>query len=229
MTFRPLFRSAWAAALLVAALGCSGQGGAAQDSSVVPTDISTITQRADQGRVKGDEAAPLRMVEVSDFQCPFCERYFRESYPTLDSLYIETGKLRYVWVSFPNPRHEHAWPAIEAAFCAGAVGKFWQMHDLLFERQSDWSESKTPVKKFEGYAVGLGIDSTSFRACVEEDRPAPLQVRDFQSTMRAGIDATPFFIVNDSVSVRGAAPLERFRTLLDSLLAVREARGKAGG
>lgn len=222
-------RCAWAAAVLVAALGCSGEDGAAQESRVVPSDIAKLTQRADEARVKGDAAAPLKMVEVSDFQCPFCERFFQESYPTLDSAYVQTGKLRYIWISFPNPRHEHAWPAIEAAFCAGAAGEFWAMHDMLFEHQSDWSDSEKPVEKFEAYAAQIGIEPASFRACVEEDRPAPLQVRDFQSTMRAGIDATPFFIVNDSITIRGAAPLERFRTLLDSLLTASAGDGQGGG
>lgn len=233
-----------AMAMLVA-LGCSGEPGTAQETPapsgepavegsreadpvqeewiVLPTQHSVLINRADQARIMGSPEAPVRILEVSDFQCPFCARFNRETFPVLDSLYIATGKVEYVWISFANPSHQFAWPATEAAFCAGAVGKFWQMHDMLFERQGEWSTSEDAWATFVDYARELWIDGESFGACLRDDRTAPLQVRDFQSVNRAGISSTPFFIIADSLSIRGAAQVSQFRTVLDSLLKVGDA------
>ena len=230
---------------MLVALGCSGEPGTAQETptpagepaledslkaepvqeewAVLPSQHSVLINRADQARIMGSPEAPVRILEVSDFQCPFCARFNRETFPVLDSLYIATGKVEYVWISFANPSHQFAWPAIEAAFCAGAVGKFWQMHDILFERQGEWSTSEDAWATFVDYARELAIDGESFGACLRDDRTAPLQVRDFQSVNRAGISSTPFFIIADSLSIRGAAQVSQFRTVLDSLLKVGDA------
>jgi protein-disulfide isomerase len=203
---------------LLVALGCSGEPGTAQETpspageptgesslesdpaqeewAVLPTQHSVLINRADQSRIMGSPEAPVRILEVSDFQCPFCARFNRETFPV---------------------------PAIEAAFCAGAVGKFWQMHDILFERQGAWSTSDDAWATFVDYARELWIDEESFGACLRDDRTAPLQVRDFQSVNRAGISSTPFFIIADSLSIRGAAQVSQFRTVLDSLLKVGDA------
>ncbi|MDP2481610.1 MAG: thioredoxin domain-containing protein [Candidatus Palauibacterales bacterium] len=215
--------------LPLVASACADKDGKAQttpDGSVVPSDVSVIMQRADRARIMGDTSAPVRMIEVSDFECPFCKQYFDETYPKIDSAYVKTGKIQYLWISFPNPRHVHSWPAIEAGFCAGAVGKFWPMHDLLFRNQAEWTKSDTPVDFFMKYAEKLGIDSASYRQCLEEDRPSPLQVRDLASVTRVGVNGTPFFIIGDSISMEGAAPFAKFREVLDSLIAKRS--GKAG-
>lgn len=222
-------RRAAGSALLLAAIlvaltgGCTREAGSAQEAAVVPTDQSVLAERVDRARVRGSEDAPVRMVEVSDFQCPYCAEYHRETFAGIDSLYIRTGQVSYVWVSYPNPGHARAWPAIEAAFCAGAVGQFWSMHDLLFERQGEWTQAEDPFSTFVDYATGLGIERESYADCLRNDRVAPLQVRDYQNVVRAGIGSTPYFILADSISIRGAAPLENFQSAIDTLLALRGA------
>jgi protein-disulfide isomerase len=188
---------------------------------VVPSEQSVILERADRARVKGSEDAPIRIVEISDFECPYCARFFVESYRAIDSLYVRTGLVRYVWISFPNSSHPRAWPAIEAAFCAGAAGRFWPMHDVLFERQNDWKASSDPNALFRSWAADLGIEEESFASCLRNDQTAPLQVRDYESAIAAGVASTPFFVVGDSVAIRGTVPLETFRSAVDSVLAVR--------
>lgn len=201
--------------------GCGDKAGSAQESTaaVLPSDQSVAVERADRARVRGSAEAPIRLVEISDFQCPFCAQFFNETYAALDSLYIRTGKVSYVWISFANPSHPLAWPAIEAAFCAGTVGKFWEMHDLLFQRQDEWSQASAPASLFRDYAGEMNIDTDSFSECVDNDRMAPLQIRDYQSAIQAGISSTPFFILADSVAIRGAAPLDNFQKAIDELLA----------
>jgi len=190
-------------------------------AAVVPTDATVLISRADQARILGSDDATIRVVEISDFECPFCARFNEETFPALDSLYIETGKVQYVWIGFPNPSHPRAFPAIEAAFCAGAVGKFWPMHDLLFANQSEWMEAPNPSEVFARYASSLEIDVSSFAVCIANDRMAPLIVRDYEGVVRAGISQTPFFIVADSVPIVGAAPLEQFVEAIDDLLEVK--------
>lgn len=210
-----------AAALLSAAVlvGCAGDSSSAQEEAVVPSERDVVRERADLSRAVGDSASPLTIVEVSDFQCPFCARYYRDTYRAIDSLYVATGKARYVFVTYPNPGHDRAWPAAEAAYCAGAVGKFWPMHDLLFENQSAWADSASDAQElFVDYAGRIGIDQASYRACLEHDLPAQLQIRDLEQVSGARIRSTPLFIVNGQTPIVGAQPLSRFRTVLDSLL-----------
>jgi len=196
---------------------------AAQDGDVVPSDRSVLLERADRARIRGDTAAPIRVVEVSDFECPFCAGFHRESFNAIDSLYVRPGLVQYLWISYANPTHPLAWPAIEASFCAGGVGRFWGMHALLFERQETWSEAEDVFSVFRSYAVELGIDPESFSECMRQDWPAPLQLNDYQSAVSSGINSTPFFIVGDSVAVRGAVSLAEFRATLDSMLVLRGA------
>jgi protein-disulfide isomerase len=194
----------------------------AQDTAVVPTDQAAILEAADAGRSRGDEDASIRIVEVSDFECPFCAQFYNESYRTIDSLYVKSGIARYLWISFPNSRHPRAWPAIEAAFCASAAGRFWEMHDLLFENQEEWMEADDAHALFLEYGGRVGVEAESFEACLVNDRTSPLQVSDYDAALRSGITSTPFFVLGDSVAIRGVVSADRFRVAMDSLL---DARG----
>lgn len=209
-------------------VGCAGDSSSAQEEAVVPSERDVVRQRADMSRSVGDTASPLTIIEISDFQCPFCARYHRDTYPAIDSLYVRTGKARYVFVTYPNPGHARAWPAAEAAYCAGAVGKFWPMHDLLFENQRAWAqEASDPRELFVDYAARIGIDRESFRSCLVEDLPSQVQIRDLEQVSGARISSTPLFIVNGETPIVGAQPLDRFRTVLDSVLQAGD--GSAGG
>lgn len=225
MIGRPRSTRLLALAVATACLACArpvaAQDAAPSDQAVIPNDQSVILERADRARVKGDEAARIRIVEISDFECSFCARFYEESYRAIDSLYVRTGIARYLWISFPNSTHARAWPAIEASFCAGAAGRFWPMHDILFERREEWAGAADPNLLFRAYAEEIGVESESFAACLRNDQTAPLQVRDYESAIAAGVSSTPFFVVGDSVAIRGAVPLETFRSAIDSVLVLR--------
>jgi len=214
-------RPVWRAVALILSLGWPSTGAAQEGGVVVPAEQNVVLERADRARSKGQAAAPLRIVEISDFECPYCAAFYREAHRAIDSLYVQSGIARYVWISFPNSAHPRAWPAIEAAFCAGAAGRFWEMHDILFERQNEWIGASDPNALFVEWAGASGIDRASFAACLRNDQTAPLQVRDYESAMRAGVTSTPFFVVGDSVAIRGAVPLETFRSAVDSVLVLR--------
>jgi protein-disulfide isomerase len=211
-----------AAFLFVGACFLLPGAGRGQDvPRVVPSSQEIVLQRADRARVKGDSAAPIRIVEISDFQCPYCARFYAESWRMIDSLYVRSGLARYLWISFPNSTHPRAWPAVEAAFCAGAAGRFWPMHDLLFERTAEWTAAPDMAALFTRWAGEIGVDESSYAACLRNDLTAPLQVADYDSALRSGITSTPFFVVGDSIAIRGAVSIERFRTAVDSVLALR--------
>ena len=132
-----LARAAGSLLVALAVAACGGDATSAeQEAAVVPSDRSTVQQRADQSRAMGDTTRPITILEISDFQCPYCAQFYQETLPGIDSLYVETGKAQFIFISYPSSGHARAWPAAEAAFCAGAVGRFWPMHDSLFANQA---------------------------------------------------------------------------------------------
>ena len=122
-----------------------------------PTDsISTL---ADKGRIRGAESAPIWLVEISDFQCPYCKRWHDEAFAILDREYVQTGKIRLAYLNFPIPSlHANARAASEAAMCASVQGKFWELHESLFTTQPAWSRQTNPMATFDSLAIAAGAD-----------------------------------------------------------------------
>lgn len=208
---------------IVLSAGCAAEAeaGDMQERSIVPPNAQVARERADRNRIKGEEGAPVRVVEISDFQCPYCRQFHVQTLARLDSAYIQTGLVSYLWIAYANPGHPEAFVSTEAAYCAGAVGKFWPMHDLLFERQDEWSGAADPYALFVEYAAELDIDVESFGSCVRNSTLAPLVLRDYTSVTQAGISSTPYFILGDSVALRGAADFATFSSAIDTLLVLK--------
>jgi protein-disulfide isomerase len=173
----------------------------------------------------GRPDAKLVVVEFSDFQCPFCGRYIRESYRALHKEYVETGKIRYVFRNYPLERlHPLALRAAEAADCAHAQGKFWEMHDHLFANQQALSEPDL-VKAGQS----LGLDMAAYQQCLAAQATLPARIRkDQDEGARASISGTPTFFVGTLTKdgkvhvlrrLVGAKPYAYFKTNLDQLLA----------
>ncbi len=203
------------ALLAMSVAGCGATAEQAQEGLIVPSNSRAATDAADADRVKGDRSAPIQLVEISDFECPFCRRFHEETLHQIDTAFIETGRIRYVWVSYANPGHPQAFASSEAAFCAGAVGKFWPMHDLLFENQEEWSSSPDPYEHYVRFAGEIGIDTESFGVCLRNSLLAPLVLRDFTSVNQAGIASTPYFILADSIAIRGAEDFDVFSRAIE--------------
>jgi protein-disulfide isomerase len=194
-----------------------GAGRPASDSARTADD--PLVRRADRARVRGDSAAKVWMVEVSDFQCPYCKGWHDETYPVVLRDYVATGRVKMAYVNFPLPMHQQAWPAAEAAMCAGAQGKFWEMHDALFAAQAAWS-ARPAV--FDSLAGAVGVDVAAWRQCVGSKAMRRLIQSDYDRSQRAGVNSTPTFIIGDQ-TIEGAQPADVFRRALDSALA------RAGG
>lgn len=179
-----------------------------------------LLRAADASRAKGADDAPITVFEIGDFQCPFCARFSREVFPKIDSAYIQTGKVNWVFINYPIPSHPRAWAAAEAAVCAGAVAdRFWAMHDRLYERQEEWSNSSDLAADLERYARDAEIPAGPMQGCMERDDLAPMLVRDLMSATSAGIEGTPTFFINQERTLVGMHGFDEWKTILDGMLA----------
>ena len=183
----------------------------------VPTDsISTL---ADQGRIRGSAAAPIWLIEVSDFQCPYCKRWHDETYKTIDKEFVQTGKIRLAFLNFPIPSlHPNAIAAAEAAMCASVQGKFWEMHESLFKTQDAWAKVNNPMPAFDSLSHSAGVDSTRWRGCIAGHAALALINADRDRLGTRGVQSTPTFFIGDE-SVLGAQPVDSFRVIIKRQLA----------
>jgi len=174
---------------------------------------------------KGSEDAPITLIEYSDYQCPFCARNYRDVMPVLQKDYIDTGKLKFVMREYPLPSlHKNAINASMAALCAGNQGKYWEMHNLMFDNQKQLDLDNLKV-----LAASTGLDAAKFNECMD-NKDTDEQVRnDMASGTKLGMRGTPgFFIgvtdpdnpdeVNLSVFIRGAQSVDSFKASIDDLL-----------
>lgn len=172
---------------------------------------------------RGPEDALVTMVEFTDYQCIFCAQYFRLTYPQLLIKY--EGRLRYVSRHFPiGTVHSRAAKAAEAAECAYDQGKFWEYHDILFERQTtpgvgSLFEHRTAldVESLKNYAVELGLDVETFNQCLDSGEKTEIIRQDIQDGRRYGLRGTPTFFVNGRM-LPGALPLATFESFIDAAL-----------
>lgn len=173
---------------------------AAQERSATAAaaEGDSVLARTARSRVKGSEDAPVTLIEVSDFQCPFCREFALETFPALDSAYVRTGQVRVVFISYPLPNHAASWGATEAAFCAGAQDRFWPMHDRLFRSQAEWSGSADPIPLYVRDAAAVGADTAAFRRCLQRDGVAPIIISDLLQGTGGGVNGTPTFILQSA-------------------------------
>lgn len=165
---------------------------------------------AAEGPSQGPGGAKVTIVEFSDFECPFCGKA-EETVKRVMKEY--EGKVRLVYRDYPLPMHPNAPKAAEAAHCAEDQGKYWQMHEKLFENQS-----ALQVAQLKGYAKDLGLDQAKFDACLDKGEKAAVVEANRKAGEKAGVQGTPAFFVNGYV-LSGAQPFEEFKSLIDAELA----------
>jgi protein-disulfide isomerase len=173
--------------------------------------------KADLARIQGSATAPVWVIEVSDFQCPYCKQWHDETYQVLRDEFVRTGKIRLAYINFPLAQHQFAWPAAESAMCAGAQGKFWEMHDALFSTQSKWEALPSPAMFFDSLARAQGVDAPRWRQCIQSGKMKAWIQADHDRAQTAGAASTPSFIIGDKLLV-GAQPITEFRRAIDSAL-----------
>jgi protein-disulfide isomerase len=177
-----------------------------------------------ESRTKGSATAPVTVYEMSDFQCPYCRQFAHETFPTLERTYINTGKVRWVFINFPlTDVHEHASAAAQLALCAAQQKGFWRMHDLLFLHQEIWAPLKEAGPFFVSLADSAKISKPALLACLESPGTLQAVMADAEGAARSGASSTPTFYIEGGL-VEGAQPLAVFRKVLDSVYAAKVAK-----
>lgn len=186
--------------------------------TVTPSPTPDTDFEPESVSVMGSPDAPVTIVEFTDFQCPFCRRYDQETLSQIKDNYVESGKVRYVLKHFPLTQiHPQAVSAAIAVECAGEQGKFWEMHDKLFEEQQQWSGKDDAASVFKGFAKDLGLDEKDFDACVTEERYKDKVMANQKEGVAAGVRGTPAFFINGQF-VSGAQPYEVFQQIIEQAL-----------
>jgi protein-disulfide isomerase len=155
----------------------------------------------------GPADAKVVLIEYSDFQCPFCADYA----PMLASLREKYGdQVQFVYRFFPLAGHDYATVSAQAAYAAHLQGKFWEMQDLLYEHQEEWSESSDPRPYFDSYAESLGLDIEQFHADMDARSTLDFITRQKEEGTQAGVTHTPWFVIDDKVVLpRSVADFEQ--------------------
>lgn len=158
-----------------------------------------VSEQANDGvtiapHVKGNPAATVTLTEYSDFQCPACAAF----YPYVNALVEQYGdQLKFEYKHFPLISiHPLAVPAAKAAEAAAQQGKFFEMHDKLFENQTTWAASSNPVRFFEGYASEIGLDVELFKQHYKSSLIEDAIEADFEKARELGLTSTPSFFLN---------------------------------
>jgi len=169
------------------------------------TDLSGVS-------MLGDKNAPITIVEYTDYQCPFCQRFHLSAYPEIKKQYIDTGKVRFFSKDLPLDFHPNAMRAAQAARCAAEQGKFWEIRDTMGA-----NPDKLDMGHIMGFAADLKLDTQKFQECVNSDRYKEKVQADVAEAMRVGANGTPAFVVGKSTGngvdgelVVGAMPFAMF-------------------
>jgi protein-disulfide isomerase len=185
-----------------------------------PARPTTATVAIANKPVLGSASAPVTVVEFTDYQCPYCLRFTKTTFPSLKRDYIDTGKVRWVALNLPLPFHKDARKAAQSAHCAGEQGKFWEMREALFKNPQKMAEENLPV-----HAASVGVDVEAFKACMASDRHLDDIDQDAKDAGAVRLTGTPSFIIGKTASDRitgdvivGAQPLNVFNAAIKKAL-----------
>ena len=194
-------------------------GNQQQQQPTQPAQPGRVSVSTDDDPVQGDANAKVTIIEFSDFQCPFCERFYTQSLKQIEDNYVKTGKVKFVYRDFPlDSIHPNAVPAALAAGCANEQGKFWEYHNKLFENQGSLGDAS-----YKQWAADLGLNTAQFNKCYDDKKYLTEVQKDFQDGATGGVSGTPsFFIGSDAKGyqlVVGAQPYSTIKQVIDAELA----------
>jgi len=197
----------------------------AQPSQIqpAPTDIYQVSINGNP--IKGDPDAPITIIEFSDFQCPFCARWYTDTLAQVQEDYLDTGKAKLVYRDHPlDSIHPNARPVHIAANCANEQEKFWDYHDILFERQAEWNRLSAGDldNQIMEYATTLELDTQSFETCLSSQEIIDEINVDIADSLKVGATGTPTFFIGTEEDgfkkLPGAQPFFAFKNTIDPLL-----------
>jgi len=187
---------------------------AVQQSGGQQKELTGVPQ---QGARLGNPDAPVLIEEFSDFQCPFCARFFRETEARLIQEYVTPGKARFVYRHFAFIGPESVW-ASQAAECAANQERFWEFHGKLFNNQAGENQGAFSVDRLKRFAQDLGLSTDLFNRCLDANETLDRVRKDTEEAQRLGVRSTPTFFINGA-PLLGALPFEEFKAAIESQLA----------
>jgi protein-disulfide isomerase len=199
--------------------------------------VDPVTHPNAKDNSMGEPNAPIKIVEFADFQCPFCEKFHKETEPLLKQYYVDTGKVQYVFRSMGNfvsdnlarakgtPATTESQDAALAAYCAGDQNKFWEMHAYLFANALGEDAGSYSDKRLAAIAEKAGLDMDKFNSCYSSRKFKDRVQQDFQDGQAANVTGTPGFIITYTVNgetktdrIDGAEPFSTFQQKLEAAL-----------
>lgn len=169
----------------------------------------------ENSHMTGALGAKVTVVEFGDYQCPACAVYNPIFKQVIDA-YKSNPNFNFAYRNFPLPQHQNSWISAEAAEAASAQGKYWEMHNLLFDKQNDWAEIADPLPMFSAYAGQLGIDVNKFKTDVSDKKFADFIQSDLNDGNAVPIDHTPTVFINGVEQTD--LSFEAMKAKIDSLL-----------
>jgi protein-disulfide isomerase len=196
-------------------------------SSPASSEIVQITPKArplvDRNSV-GDPNAPVKMVEYSDFQCPYCKRFADETEQVILDNYVASGKVYFTYRTMGNLISDNirkgkteSQDSGMAAYCAADQGKFWEYKDSLYANWMGEDVGSFTQKRLIAMAESLGLDVEQFSQCLKSDKYLDQVMQDFQDGSAAGVTGTPSFVINGKLVV-GAQPFATFQQEIEAAL-----------
>ncbi|HXD11270.1 MAG TPA: thioredoxin domain-containing protein [Anaerolineales bacterium] len=183
----------------------------------------------------GDANAPIQIVEYSDFQCPFCKRFYTETETALEENFVKTGKIYFTYRSAGNWVSQNiggvnteSQDAAAAAYCAADQNKFWEMHDALFSNNRDVeNQGSFSDRRLTAIAESINLDMTAYQDCYDQGKYKDQVQQDFDDATAAGINGTPFFVMTYKVNgetktekIEGAQPITEFQQKIEAALLI---------
>jgi formate-nitrite transporter family protein len=201
----------WGIFIVILGLIIWGLVAAQKKASRESANLVLPTQIAENDRSRGSTIASTTLIEYGDFQCPACGLY----HPMVEQVLNDLGpdKVRFIFRHFPLPQHGNAVPASRAAEAAGQQGKFWEMYNMLYEKQKSWETAKEPKAIFTGYAKEMGLDLAKFDVDYESDAAKEKIDADYKGGAKGGINQTPTFFVNGK-KINSPNSIDEFKKIL---------------
>ncbi len=211
---KPIMKLVGIGLVIIAVIGVLIWIGERQDSADQPSAVTG--EVTDIDHVRGPEDAPVTVIEYADFQCPTCAAFA----PVMDRLADEyPNEMRLVLRYFPlKSIHPNAMASAEAVEAAALQNKFWEMHDLMFDKQDEWETLSNPEAKFEEYAQSLDLDVDKFKSDMNSKSVRDRVDADFDSAMTTGLSGTPSFFVNGELLEDTPQGYEAFKAIIESKL-----------
>ena len=187
---------------------------------IVDPSVAAATKA--QGYLYGNPDAPVTIVEFADFECPACANFAMITEPDVRKRILDPGLANLRYFDFPLAQHQFSMQASNAAACANDQGKFWQMHDRLYEGQTEWSPQFARVRNprgiFERYAREIGLDVAKWSECYEDGRHQARIDANRDEGLRRGVSSTPTFQIGRRL-IPGSLPYDQIKAYVDSAAA----------